>query len=112
MKYISLLLVSFLFTLTTNAQKKSPDIHTPDTIKQIFVVEAACGQCRFKMKGKGCELAIRMNGKSYFVDGAKIDDYGDAHAKNGFCKATRKAEVQGTIKGDRFVATYFKLIDR
>ena len=50
------------------------------------VVEAACGQCQFKMKGKSCDLAVRIDGKSYFVDGTKIDDHGDAHAKDGFCE--------------------------
>jgi hypothetical protein len=52
-----------------------------------------------------------MNGTAYFVDGTKIDDHGDAHAKNGFCNAIRKAEVQGEIKEGRFVATYFKLLE-
>ena len=33
------------------------------------VVEAACGQCQFDMQGKkGCDLAVRINGKSYFVE--------------------------------------------
>ncbi len=58
---------------------------------------------------KSCDLAIRINGKSYFVDGTGIDDHGDAHAGDGFCETIRKAEVQGTISGDRFKATYFKL---
>ena len=33
---------------------------------------------------KGCDLAIRIDGKSYFVEGTKIDDHGDAHANDGF----------------------------
>lgn len=80
-----------------------------DTSKPM-TVEAACGECQFKMKGKSCDLAIRMNGQSYFVDGTKIDDHGDAHAKDGFCNAVRKAEVKGEVKNGRFVATYFKLL--
>ncbi|TBX69523.1 hypothetical protein EZL74_06495 [Flavobacterium silvisoli] len=75
------------------------------------IVEASCGQCQFGMKGKGgCDLAVRIDGKSYFVDGTKIDKHGDAHAKDGFCNAIRKAEVVGEIKGDRFVASSFKLL--
>ena len=35
---------------------------------------------------------------------------GDAHAEDGFCSAIRKAEVVGEIKGDRFVASSFKLL--
>ena len=35
--------------------------------KKVLMVEAACGQCQFKMKGEGCTLAVKMNGKFYFV---------------------------------------------
>ena len=28
---------------------------------------------------KGCDLAVRIDGKSYFVEGTKIDEHGDAH---------------------------------
>lgn len=77
---------------------------------QIQTVEASCGQCQFKMPGKGCDLAVRIKGKSYFLDGTKIDDHGDAHAKDGFCEKVRKAEIRGTIVNNRFLASYFKLI--
>ena len=86
--------------------------NSSQTTKQnTQVVEAACGQCQFKMKGKkGCDLAIKIDGKSYFVEGTNIDDHGDAHAKEGFCNTIRKAEVTGRVKGDTFVATSFKLL--
>lgn len=75
------------------------------------VVEVSCGQCKFGMtEKKGCDLAVRIDGKSYFVEGTKIDDHGDAHAHDGFCEAIRKAEVVGEIKGNRFVVTQFKLL--
>ena len=97
-----LLLVAFL-TLginAMNAQEKKPQ-----------VVEASCGQCQFGMKGKaGCDLAVRIDGKTYFVDGTDINKHGDAHADDGFCSAIRKAEVVGEIKNDRFVASSFKLL--
>ena len=48
------------------------------------VVEAACGQCQFGITEKsGCDLAIRIDGKSYVVDGTNIHDHGDAHADDG-----------------------------
>ncbi|MBB4800120.1 hypothetical protein HNP37_000159 [Flavobacterium nitrogenifigens] len=75
------------------------------------IVEASCGECKFGMKGKSCDLAVRIDGKSYFVDGTKIDEHGDAHAEDGFCNAIRKASVTGEIKGNRFIATSFTLID-
>lgn len=74
-------------------------------------VEAACGQCQFGMREKsGCDLAVRIDGKSYFVDGTSIHDHGDAHSEGGFCNAVRKAEVVGAVKENRFVVSYFKLI--
>ena len=74
------------------------------------IVEAACGQCQFKMEGYGCELAVRIDGKPYFVDGTSIDSHGDAHANDGFCAAVRKAAVVGEIKNNRFVVSSFKLL--
>ena len=88
----------------------SKNAAVPDSTKKIQVVEASCGECNFKMEGKGCDLAVRINGKSYFVDGTTLDEHGDAHAADGFCESIRKAEVQGEIVNNRFKATYFKLL--
>lgn len=85
-------------------------ISTPNASKKIQVVETACGECQFGLAGHSCDLAVRIKGKSYFVEGTDIDSHGDAHAKDGFCNAIRKAEVQGEVKGDRFVVSYFKLL--
>jgi hypothetical protein len=106
MKAILILSVCSFFVLAANAQITAK----PDTTQKIQIVEAACGECQFHLHGKGCELAVRINGKAYFVDGTSIDDHGDAHAKDGFCEAIRKAEVQGKIVNNRFKATYFKLV--
>lgn len=95
---------------SASGQKSDPKVSTPDPNKKIQIVETACGECQFKLDGKGCDLAVRINGKSYFVDGTDIDSHGDAHAKDGFCNAIRKAEVQGEVVNDRFKVTYFKLL--
>ncbi len=76
----------------------------------IQQVEASCGQCQFALKGSGCDLAVRINGKAYFVSGTNIDDHGDAHAPDGFCEAIRKADVIGDTLNGKFHVTYFKLI--
>ena len=74
------------------------------------VVEAACGQCQFRMTEKsGCDLAVKIDGKSYFVDGTTIHDHGDAHADDGFCQAIRQVEVKGEIVDVRFKAESFTL---
>lgn len=75
------------------------------------VVEASCGQCKFGMTAKkGCDLAVRIDGKTYFVEGTKMDQHGDAHGHDGMCNTIRKAEVTGEVKGDTFVATSFRLL--
>ena len=75
------------------------------------VVEAGCGQCQFRMNEKsGCDLAVKIDGKSYFVDGTTIHDHGDAHADDGFCQVIRQAEIKGEIIDGRFKAESFTLV--
>lgn len=95
------------FTLgitSMNAQEKK-------TEQKTQIVEASCGQCQFGMKDKpGCDLAVRIDGKSYFVVGTDINKHGDAHAHDGFCSAIRQAEVVGEVKDNKFVVSQFKLL--
>ena len=94
------------------AQEKAPKAPAaPDKNKPVQEVEASCGQCRFGLPGKSCDLAVRFNGQAYFVDGSHIDSHGDAHASDGFCNAIRKAKVQGEVVNNRFRATYFQLVE-
>ena len=104
----SLLFIGF-FAIANGQAKDSLD-KQPDPTKKLLNAEAACGQCKFGLKGTGCTLAVRVDGKAYFVDGTDIDSHGDAHADDGFCNAIKKAQVQGAIVNDRFKATYFKLV--
>jgi hypothetical protein len=102
----------FLFTigaLTVSAQNKTVKKAIPDPSKPVIAAEASCGKCQLGLKSKDCDLAVRINGKSYFVDGVHIDSLGDAHAKDGMCNAIRKAHMQGEVVNDRFKATYFVL---
>jgi hypothetical protein len=96
--------IALLFTALLSSAQDKKEVLKPQ------IVEVSCGQCQFGMKGKSCDLAVRIDGKSYFVDGTKIDDHGDAHAKDGFCETIRKAEVTGTIMNDRFKVTTFTLL--
>lgn len=110
MKKITLLLFLGLIGFFANAQtapKKAPaaKIITKQT------VEISCGECKFKMEGKGCDLAIRIDGKPYFVDGKSVDDFGDAHdEKHGFCNVIKKAEVTGELVNGRFKAKTITLV--
>ncbi len=110
MKPFFIFILFSLFTTTSFSQNKDSKISIPNSTKKIQLVETSCGSCQLGLEGSDCLLAVRISGKSFYVDGTKIDDHGDAHAKDGFCNAIRKAEVQGEIVENRFKATYFKLI--
>jgi len=104
MKKILYLAILFSATLASAQDKKEEP--------KPQIVEASCGQCQFGMEGHGCELAVRIDGKSYFVDGSSIDSHGDAHAKDGFCATIRKAEVVGKVVDNKFKVTSFKLLPK
>lgn len=95
-----LLLSLFMITFSCGNKKE---------IKQV--AEVSCGQCKFDLDAEnGCSLAVRIDDKSYFVDGFKIDDFGDAHDKHtGFCNVIRKAEVAGKVVDGRFIASSITL---
>ncbi|WP_443937813.1 DUF6370 family protein [Pedobacter sp. MW01-1-1] len=108
MKFLSTLAFGLFIGLFAQAQT-TPKKAT-STIITNKTVEIACGECQFKLKGKSCDLAVKIDGKAYFVDGKDIDDFGDAHGKHGFCNAVSKAEVSGEIVNNRFKAKTIKLL--
>ena len=69
----STLLILFLCitTATVSAQNKNAKVGKLDNNKPLLVTEAACGECKLGLKGESCDLAVRINGKSYFVDGVQ-----------------------------------------
>lgn len=99
------LLLSLAITGLTSCDTSSEATVEP------MVVEASCGQCQFDLPGKGCDLAVRFDGAAYYVDGAAIDDHGDAHAHDGFCNAIRSARVEGELVDGRFQATSFEVVE-
>ncbi|MDO8644188.1 MAG: DUF6370 family protein [bacterium] len=103
----SLLILGFLSFLTFACNPQPTGLRIENKI-----VEASCGQCQFGLKAKkpGCDLAVRIDGKAYFVDGTRIDDHGDAHGPDGFCNRVRRALVTGRIVKGRFFAESFKLL--
>ena len=74
------------------------------------MVRTSCGMCNFGMKNqKSCSLAIQIGESSYDVEGTKMSEHGDSHAKDGMCNAVRVANVVGMIKDNVFVAEEFEL---
>ncbi len=110
MRTIIILFFSFCFALNAVGQSSSAKGKEQDKNKAIQEVEVSCGKCKLGLPGKGCDMAVRVDGKAYYADGASIDDFGDAHAHDGMCNAIRKAEVQGEVVDNRFKISYMKLL--
>ena len=109
MKSIILFVCFSFFTVAAFAQTELKT-SVPQEDKKTQVVEVSCGKCKLGLSGKTCDMAVRINGKAYYADGADIDSFGDAHAHDGMCNAIRKAEVQGDLVDNRFKITYIKLL--
>lgn len=82
----------------------------PD-LSQPSIVEAGCGRCLFARKeDKKCNLAIRVNNQSYFVDGFALRDFGDPDIAGGMCQKVHQARVSGAVIKRRFTAGTFELL--
>lgn len=91
-----------LFSVVIFAQKKLE--------KQV--VEAGCGMCIYNMKSdKGCAIAVKIDGKPYYVEGVNKKSLGDPHADNGYCNVTKKALVTGELKNNKFYAKEFQFVE-
>jgi hypothetical protein len=93
-----------MFAITVSAQD--------GTKIEKKMVKASCGQCQFGLKSTaGCDLAVKIDDKAYFVEGSSMADHGDAHAKDGMCNAVRDAEVTGEVVDGKFNVSDFKLVE-
>ena len=97
----ALLTFSLLFLIT--ACKKSYTTYTN------VQAEASCGQCMFDMEGSGCDLAVKIGDDYYYTEGTAIDDHGDAHADDGFCKAIKKVTISGEVANGKINVSSFKI---
>ena len=80
-----LVLSTCLFLVSTGwSQDKIKKIHVVDSTKKILQVEVSCGQCKFGLKEKGCDLAVRIDGKAYFVDPPNADKTNTGKLKVSF----------------------------
>ena len=76
------------------------------------LVIASCGNCNFESrKSRSCNLYIKVDDQIFPVKGTTINDHGDMHAKEGFCRVTRIAYVSGKIKKGIFYSDTFELIE-
>ena len=110
MKSLFAIIACCFFVTAASAQTSDIKEVKPNPEKALQTVEVSCGKCKLGLAGKSCDLAVRIDGKAYYADGADIDNYGDAHAHDGMCNAIRKAEVQGDLVDNRFKISYIKLL--
>jgi len=110
MKINALVIIIAVSLFIPACSKDTKQIKAKADMVENTVVEAACGQCLFGMEGDGCDLAVRIDGKAYFVDGTNIDEHGDAHSDEGFCNAISHARVTGKIENGKFLASDFELV--
>jgi len=111
--YKQLILFAVATLLLTACQSKLNTTQvtnsSPEQV-ETFVADVSCGQCNLELDGDGCDLAIRLEDATYFVDGISIDDLGDPHDEGGLCNKIRQAKIQGKVKDDRFLATSVELL--
>lgn len=106
--YLSILFACFTLGLFSLQSCKVTQHSTSKEVTQL--AEISCGQCQLGLEGQGCDLAVRIDNKAYYVDGSGIDDHGDAHAADGMCNTVRKAEVKGKIINNRYKAESIKIL--
>ena len=104
-----LLTVSTVLIVALGCQS-SEDASTPQGTSAAAstenrIVEVGCAGCLFNMEGaEGCQLAVKIDGKTYLVSGADIDTH-----EAGLCDSAKQAVVEGEVEAEKFVATKFEL---
>jgi ketosteroid isomerase-like protein len=89
--------------------REPPPTASPATSTEQSVT-AGCAMCVFHMRDvSDCVLALRIDGRDYLVDGRGIDEFGDAHARDGLCKTARPAIAQGRVRDGKYIATELRL---
>lgn len=107
---IQILTISALLACGCDRTSETDGRSTSTQPDQTILVEVSCGECQFGLPGTGCDLAVRIDGTAYYVDGSAIDDHGDAHAEDGLCNAIRQGRVVGRVEKGRFVATSVEVL--
>lgn len=73
-------------------------------------VDAACGLCHFGLSASACQLAVKVDGGAYFVEGVEEIPHEEMHKEGGICMTIRRAKVSGRIDRDKFVALSYELL--
>ena len=117
-QFITFITFASIFAFSVGCQQQvEPTVEVPasQTVQVSLenqVVEASCGQCNLGLEGRGCDLAIRVDGEAYYVDGTSISDHGDEHGEDGMCSCVREAKVSGELVDGRFQVTSFELLPK
>ena len=71
-KSVYLFVAFMFFSAISYGQVAKGLAKKPDASKKVMTVEASCGECNFGLPGNNCDLAVKIDGKAYFVDGVDI----------------------------------------
>ena len=104
MKSIFTLLTCCFFALAGFGQTSPTKQPVADTTKAMQVVEVSCGKCKLGLAGNTCDMAVRIDGKAYYADGANIDAFGDAHQIKKGILAVRQNVNNRVADADNLVA--------
>jgi hypothetical protein len=66
--------------------------------------------CHFGLSAPQCDLAVKIKGKAYFVEGVELGDHNKMHEPGGYCATIRKAKVSGQIQNQKFKALSYELL--
>ena len=81
----------------------------PEKMLKGETITVGCGSCMFHMpEAQGCPFAAEIDGNHYLIQGRVPEDH-ERHAHDGICVTTRKAVVDGVIRGDKLITTRFDL---
>ena len=104
------LIVACLLLIGCAEELPSPETTAPapaarapaSDVEVQTVAQVGCAACIYGMPGvEGCEYtAVKLDGATHIITGVELD----AHDL-GLCDQEKSARVEGTLKGEQFVAS-------
>jgi len=81
----------------------------------LQTVDVACARCVFRMDESrlegvpGCPWAAEIDGRHHLLYGPVPQDHFN-HAPDGICNMRRQANVEGSVRDDKFIARSLELL--
>ena len=120
MKILKYLILGFLFVgliaCSGNEEKEDTETTTDEETAVVEEVkeeateqlaEIGCALCQMGLDCESCQLAVKIEDKTYFVEGFEMD----AEAEHELCSVIKKAKVKGQVAENRFKAENIEFIE-